>query len=62
MNLFVIRRYGALPHSSVHLEPRKSVHLKPERELDNRNGPVIVKARDGRILPKPEVIEVQKAS
>ena len=59
MSIFVIRRHGARPHSAVHLETRSKCGTpRPEREFDNCNGPVIVKARDGKILPKPEVIPV----
>jgi hypothetical protein len=57
--MFVIRRYGALPHSTVHLETRRTIKPRPDREL-NQNGPVIVKMKDGKRLSTPEVISISE--
>lgn len=55
-DFFPIRHYGARPHQ-LSRTAAGEIERKPEIERQAyENGPIIVKARDGKFLQVPEVI------
>lgn len=61
-DVFTIRYHGARPHQLGRTATGEAERKAEIERQAYENGPVIVKARDGKVLPKPEIIPAHQGA